>query len=111
MSHRCRATRRHRRGRGAQLWDVEARQAASGAFAAWDATLATDGSRLFLGAVGIPGVPLGSEVRMLQLDNEVLRADACARAGRNLTEAEWALFMPADRPYEPTCPQWPAPEA
>jgi WD40 repeat protein len=31
---------------------------------------------------------------------------ACAIAGRNLTDDEWRQFFP-DRPYEPTCPQWP----
>jgi WD40 repeat protein len=32
---------------------------------------------------------------------------ACAIAGRNLTDDEWSQFFPS-RPYEPTCPQWPA---
>ena len=32
---------------------------------------------------------------------------ACAIAGRNLTAAEWEQFFPS-RPYEATCPQWPA---
>jgi WD40 repeat protein len=32
---------------------------------------------------------------------------ACRIAGRNLTKAEWRRFFPG-RPYELTCPQWPA---
>jgi WD40 repeat protein len=32
---------------------------------------------------------------------------ACAIAGRNLSIEEWQQFF-ADRPYENTCPQWPA---
>ncbi|WP_377642440.1 BTAD domain-containing putative transcriptional regulator [Oryzobacter terrae] len=32
---------------------------------------------------------------------------ACRLAGRNLTLAEWRQFVPG-RPYEVTCPQWPA---
>jgi hypothetical protein len=32
---------------------------------------------------------------------------ACRIAGRNLTRAEWRRYFP-DRPYELTCPQWPA---
>ena len=32
---------------------------------------------------------------------------ACTIVGRNLTHAEWTKFFPS-RPYEVTCPQWPA---
>lgn len=32
---------------------------------------------------------------------------ACAIAGRNLTDDEWSQFFPS-RPNEPTCPQWPS---
>ena len=32
---------------------------------------------------------------------------ACRTAGRNLTRTEWQEFFPT-RPYEVTCPQWPA---
>ena len=37
------------------------------------------------------------------------RDEVCAVAGRNLTQAEWARYLP-DVPYEKTCPQWPAGE-
>jgi hypothetical protein len=32
---------------------------------------------------------------------------ACRLAGRNLTRAEWAQYLPG-RAYEVTCPQWPS---
>ena len=32
---------------------------------------------------------------------------ACRIAGRNLTKAEWAQYLPS-QPYRVTCPQWPA---
>jgi len=32
---------------------------------------------------------------------------ACAIAGRNLTRAEWHQYLPS-RPYQITCPEWPA---
>ena len=96
---------------GAQLWDVEAGRPASGAFAAFHAALEPDGSRLILGGLGIPGAPGGSQVRVLTLETDELRSEACARAGRNLTTAEWELYMPADHSYAPTCPQWPDPDA
>lgn len=33
---------------------------------------------------------------------------ACARAGRNLTRADWRAGMPTGEPYHVTCPQYPA---
>lgn len=32
---------------------------------------------------------------------------ACIAAGRNLSRSEWAAYLPDDRPYEATCPQYP----
>jgi hypothetical protein len=31
---------------------------------------------------------------------------ACYRVGRNLTQAEWALYFPGED-YRKTCEQWP----
>jgi hypothetical protein len=36
-----------------------------------------------------------------------LQARACAYAGRNLSRAEWAQYLP-DLPYHVTCAVWPA---
>jgi WD40 repeat protein len=44
---------------------------------------------------------------VLNLDPSNWQATACRLAGRNLTRAEWAQYIPG-RPYETTCPQWPA---
>ena len=33
---------------------------------------------------------------------------ACNVTGRNLTQSEWEQFIPGDRPYQRTCPQYPA---
>ena len=32
---------------------------------------------------------------------------ACQRAGRNLTTAEWAQYLPSGEPYRKTCPDNP----
>ena len=45
----------------------------------------------------------------IRLERFPLRAqdlieDACARVGRNLTEAEWSRYM-EDTPYRVTCPK------
>jgi hypothetical protein len=34
------------------------------------------------------------------------QARACGQAGRNLTPAEWRLYL-NDETYHKTCPQWP----
>jgi hypothetical protein len=39
-------------------------------------------------------------------DVEVLSTRLCDIVGRNLTESEWATFLP-NEPYRKTCPQWP----
>ena len=35
------------------------------------------------------------------------RDDACALAGRNLTQQEWDRYLPDDGPRHATCPQFP----
>jgi hypothetical protein len=44
---------------------------------------------------------------VLDLDPSDWQATACRLAGRNLTLAEWAQYIPG-RPYQKTCPQWAA---
>jgi WD40 repeat protein/energy-coupling factor transporter ATP-binding protein EcfA2 len=54
----------------------------------------------------------GSWDRTVQLqatDPEVWRAEACQRAGRNLTQGEWELYFPGEG-YRKTCEEWPAGE-
>ena len=41
------------------------------------------------------------------VDPAVWRERACAIAGRNLTRAEWRLYLPGTA-YRETCPRWPA---
>jgi DNA-binding SARP family transcriptional activator/WD40 repeat protein len=94
---------------GAQVWDVATRQPITGLLAAAFAQISPDGTEVYLGALGTPGPPLGTTVRVLSLDDEALRDEACERAGRNLTAKEWTLYMPADTPYRLTCPKWPKP--
>ncbi len=60
------------------------------------------GSRLLSGTT----VPTGTDM-VWDFDPAHWASTACGVAGRNLTEAEWQQFLP-DRPYQLTCPQWPA---
>jgi WD40 repeat protein/tRNA A-37 threonylcarbamoyl transferase component Bud32 len=41
-----------------------------------------------------------------EVDPAVWRRRACAIAGRNLSRDEWTLYLPAGKPYRPTCPEW-----
>jgi DNA-binding SARP family transcriptional activator/WD40 repeat protein len=92
---------------GAQLWDVQSRQRVSGVLASTSAALAPDGSVVYLGGQGTEGEEAGGIVRALSLDQDRLLAEACARAGRNLTGAEWERYLPSGEPYRATCDRWP----
>jgi WD40 repeat protein len=91
---------------GAQLWDT--------------ATLEPIGQPLLLDANGrsgyvdrdAPGDRAvigggGGTLLVWDLDVRHWKDTACNIAGRNLTRAEWAQYLPGD-PYHATCPQWPA---
>lgn len=43
-------------------------------------------------------------INFWDVDIESMIADACARVGRDLTEAEWHAFIGTDTPIIPTCP-------
>jgi WD40 repeat protein len=58
--------------------------------------------RLAMGTTSPNGTPT-----ILDLDPAHWQTMACAFAGRNLTHAEWNQYLPG-RPYQTTCPQWPA---
>jgi WD40 repeat protein len=47
-------------------------------------------------------------VQLWDLDPDSWRTAACRLVGRNLTQGEWASYMPEGEPYRATCPQWPA---
>lgn len=90
---------------GTMLWDVETREPISGDLPGWISDVDPDGNVLYLGAMGFDEG--GVRVAALPLDLDGLAADACHRAGRNLTADEWRRYMPEDTPYRPTCPEWP----
>jgi len=92
---------------GSQLWDVESRQRMSGVLASTSAALAPDGSVVYLGAGAPPEQGGGDVVRALPIDIATLVAEACERAGRNLTAEEWDRYLPAREPHRTTCEQWP----
>ncbi len=88
----------------ARLFDVVARQVMGAPFAVLQGTSAVlrpDGKAL---ALEIPGDHPRTQV--WDLDPAHWRAAACLEAGRNLTRAEWDLYIGGD--YRETCPQWPA---
>jgi WD40 repeat protein/class 3 adenylate cyclase/energy-coupling factor transporter ATP-binding protein EcfA2 len=51
----------------------------------------------------------GVEARAMlwEVDPTLWRERACATVGRNLSREEWALYLPAGKPYRATCPEWP----
>ncbi|MBA4419858.1 MAG: hypothetical protein C0391_01795 [Anaerolinea sp.] len=65
----------------------------------YDIALSPDGTKL-LSADGDGGL------RIWELDVDIWLERACLRAGRNLTQDEWNLYLPY-APYHKTCPQFP----
>jgi hypothetical protein len=91
------------------LFDVESRQplglALEGhAGSVFSVAFADGGTKLASG---------GADGRVLLWDtapwvnDDVLRARACERVGRNLTRTEWEQALPG-KAYQRTCEQWPA---
>ncbi len=52
---------------------------------------------------------LDGTIRTWDVNPDSWRARACELTRRNLTQAEWAQYLPGE-PYRQTCPQWPAGE-
>jgi DNA-binding SARP family transcriptional activator/WD40 repeat protein/energy-coupling factor transporter ATP-binding protein EcfA2 len=86
---------------GTELWHVATARRLSGVLPAFRSALSPDGLTLYLGAG-----PVGDVVRSLSLDPDTLAEEACRRAGRNLTSAEWSTVMGDEQPYRATCPDW-----
>jgi WD40 repeat protein len=53
-------------------------------------------------------VPTEEGIRQWNFDVTTWPTIACRRAGRNLTKAEWAQYLPAGEPYHVTCPEYPS---
>jgi hypothetical protein len=49
---------------------------------------------------------LDCAMQVWQTNPQVWMAEACQRAGRNLTQDEWAQYFP-NEDYRETCDQWP----
>jgi WD40 repeat protein len=45
-------------------------------------------------------------IRLWTMDVDIWLERACSRAGRNLSEEEWSIYLP-NNPYQKTCPQFP----
>jgi WD40 repeat protein len=90
-----------------RLWDVEGRKPI--------ATLQSHAQGYGYGVAFSPnsqwlvsvGNDLRSYINVRDLDPLALLSRACDLAGRNLTQAEWSLYLPEGLPYHKTCEQWP----
>jgi hypothetical protein len=67
----------------------------------WAVALSADGERVLSGGVD-------RTVRVRRTSPGPYFDTVCGRLGRNLTHREWALYLPADVPYQPTCRNLPA---
>jgi WD40 repeat protein len=56
--------------------------------------------------VNANGLCIGGRILVLDLNPESWQLSACLTAGRNLTQAEWRLYLPNEE-YHTTCPEWP----
>jgi WD40 repeat protein len=45
----------------------------------------------------------GGQIKLWLVDEKKLIAALCLRAGRNLSKAEWARYIGADTPWQPSC--------
>jgi WD40 repeat protein len=95
----------------AAVWDVPSGQRMAGPIPTLLlAAFVDDGDTLVTGAGGEVVAGTGDVVRVWPLDPAAWDRAACRSAGRNLTSDEWRVHLPGDRPYAPTCPQWPTTE-
>lgn len=69
-------------------------------FRAWGVDVSPDGQTAVTAAAS-------GELQLWHIDPVWWRERACAIAGRNLTQAEWAQYLPGED-YHVTCAAWPA---
>jgi WD40 repeat protein len=89
-----------------RLWDLASRQPIGAALknhsdVVYRVAFSGDGQRLVSGG-------LDALINVLPLDPAGLRALACEHAGRNLSRAEWQIYVPNYLAYHPVCEAFPA---
>ncbi len=87
------------------LWDVETGTPMGQSFIGHssyvtDFAFSPDGKLLVSGGYD-------KSIILWNLEQQVWKENACERAGRNLSQTEWASYFGIE-PYRATCPQWPA---
>ena len=89
-----------------RYWDVATRRPIGAPIqahnAALDATFGPNGT--ILATAGIDAQSVGN-IRFWDFEPVSWKTRVCAIVGRNLTQSEWARYLP-DVPYEKTCEQW-----
>jgi len=65
----------------------------------YDIALSLDNSKLI-------SIAAGENIKIWEMDVNNWIGRACKRAGRNITEEEWAIYFPNEA-YRKTCPQYP----
>ena len=85
-------------GGEAQLFDIASGRRIGDPFptSPWSLAVSPDGKTFITGD--------GAGMMRWDIDSDRWRATACAVAGRNLTAAEWAQYLPHGERYRATCP-------
>ena len=90
-----------------RMWTVPGLQAVGAHFPRRsDAAASLDAASLFVGDDLIVRVYAGGQATLWPATLVGWERHACQIAGRNLTQAEWNLFVGSDRPYRKTCPEF-----